>query len=646
MAHPDINITPSSNNDDNVIYVAPVIHMNQLILDLTKAHIYGGVHPADVFRHEIEIILKHPGAKLVVDITGPTLYDLTWTAPDIIDKIKQGIEKGQIEILGISYGQVAIQYMNLTDVQKHYEYENMLLERSFGVKPNGSWIEDRQWTINVTKILADLGIKYTLIDDSTFFRANPSADELDVFYPHWSIYEGRKIAVFQISEFMRYHFRTSPDDVISYLDSLRSKNPNGNMIVVYGDDAEFGLSEETFVKMLEVPWIKFITLSEYLEKFNDVITEANYDTVGAYPEYENWFGENGTWSKWYFSSEAKYIKSIFDKARNHIIDVESLTSKFPMQVKNITEDAWTALLLAEWQFGPFYKRSEPSNLRWAYDTIAICNMFKLWAKNQNNLPLAVRIDLKENGIPYAVIITKNLGIAVNTQTRVLEYLMDFRIGREIAGLEYLEDWWVHATSGLVIPKLYVSNREISSFSQTFSSNNTQIIFSSTDNIFDLIYSINNDASKISVILRSKSDIEIKYNIEGRVSPGGYYYLMNYGNFSHVHAPQRETQPYTAYDDRVPYTIKVSSSAPISCFETSMWSYKYSSEDTIELKSNKEREIFFAEFLTSLQINNGALEPTESPKPPAPNFVTFSAVIIGILGLILSIIMGIKMKKYE
>ncbi|MCD6514362.1 MAG: hypothetical protein J7L07_05505 [Candidatus Odinarchaeota archaeon] len=107
-----------AQDDENIIYVAPVIHMNQLILDPRKAHIYGGVHPADVFREEIEIILRNPGAKLVIDITGPTLYDLTWATPDIIEKIRLGIERGQIEILGVSHGQIPVQFMNQNRCEK------------------------------------------------------------------------------------------------------------------------------------------------------------------------------------------------------------------------------------------------------------------------------------------------------------------------------------------------------------------------------------------------------------------------------------------------------------------------------------------------------------------------------------------------
>ena len=86
LVNPMSDLT-KAQDDENIIYVAPVIHMNQLILDPRKAYIYGGAHPADVFREEIEIILRNSGAKLVIDITGLTLYDLTWATSDIIEKI-------------------------------------------------------------------------------------------------------------------------------------------------------------------------------------------------------------------------------------------------------------------------------------------------------------------------------------------------------------------------------------------------------------------------------------------------------------------------------------------------------------------------------------------------------------------------------
>ena len=615
--------------------------MNQLILDPREAHIYGGVHPADVFREEIEIVLRNPGAKLTIDITGPTIYDLTWATPDIIDKIRIGIERGQIEILDIAHGQIPIQFMNQTDVKKHYEFENKLIKRLFGVTPNGSWIEDRQWTINVTKILADLGIKYTVIDDNTFFRGNPNASEFDVFYPHWSIYQGRRIAVFHISEYMRYNFRSSPSNVISYLDDLRTRNPNANMIiVVYGDDAEFGLNENTFKQLLKLPWVKFVTPSEYLEMFNDTITSANYDVIGAYREYEHWFGENGTWAYWYSSATAKYILSKFDNARNHILELEKYSSQYP-QLNNLVEDAWTALLLSEWQFGPFYKTSEPSNLRWSYDAIAMCNLAKLWIENHNNSPALMVQDIKENGKNYAIIITENLGIAIDLATRTLEYLIDFRIGREIAGLEYLEDWWVHKAAGMVIPELYANSQKLMSFQLNLDQENGQVIFTSTNGKVSLIYKVDSTSNRVGIFLRAHENVTVTYRLNGRFSPSGFYYLMNYGNNSHVPSPTGNKYPFLVFDDRIPFSIIGKPISATSEIRDAMWGFEVSSSNTISLERGEAVEVLSFEFSTEL-IDNTAQgnPPTVKTKMPLSVIVL---MILSIIDLISLFALGIKVK---
>jgi hypothetical protein len=137
------SLTVSVSGDrEDIVYIAVVIHMNQLIENLNVTEAYGRpIGP--VFYNESLIPLKHPGVKLVIDITGPTILSMLATYPSILDNIRKGIESGRVEVLGITFGQIPVQYLPLQHVVKHVYYENLLLNKIFGVKPRGIWQEDR-----------------------------------------------------------------------------------------------------------------------------------------------------------------------------------------------------------------------------------------------------------------------------------------------------------------------------------------------------------------------------------------------------------------------------------------------------------------------------------------------------------------------
>ncbi len=354
----------AGNGGEGVVYVAAVIHMNQLLEDIHKTNIYG--HLAyDVFNTESRIPLTVPGAKLVVDITGPTLASLMATAPDIIGNFRKGVENGSVEILGVTYGQIPVQYLPYSHVEKHVRLMEKIVWNLFHVKPRGLWQEDRQWTPELPYIIGKLGYEYTLIDDNVYRRGNPDSDKYSVYYPHIASYNGSSIIIFHISEYMRYHFRdtASVKDIINYLGDILNHTKNNPIppIIVYGDDAEFGLNPEVFRRLARIPWIRFTTLSEYIDKYREYLTPANYNVTGAYREYEYMFGRD--WYKWYSSPTARRLTAEFNQAEEWIRRAEETGRGW------LAEAAWTYLLLAEWQYGPFYKTGQNSNREYLVDSI-------------------------------------------------------------------------------------------------------------------------------------------------------------------------------------------------------------------------------------------------------------------------------------
>ncbi len=494
-----VNERGGVKDSQRIVYVAVVIHMNQLLEDLHKTIVYGR-RAYDVFQAESRIPLEVPGAKLVVDITGPTITSMLATAPDILENLKRGVELGKVEILGVTYGQIPVQYLPFSHVEKHVYYEEKLIRKVFNVKPRGLWQEDRQWTPQLPYIISRLGYEYTLIDDNVYHRANPGIDEYSVYYPHIAEYNGSRIIVFQISRFMRYHFRNpgAVDDIVKYLEDILNHTRNYPIppIIVYGDDAEFGLSKQVFIKLSEKPWIKFTTLSEYIDKYHEYFTPANYNTTGAYPEYESMFGKN--WYKWYNTPTAKQLLREYTTTSKIIREAEKTGQKW------LVDAAWTSLLLAEWQYGPFYKVSGDSNLEYLVDAA----VYSLLAIKHNTS----KSYAEEEIINHRVGVFKlgDWGLAVDYTRNTLRALVNYRYKRIIIPLKYFntEKWWVFTPPGIPVDAGLISSEETSG-GFVIRTNSGDITIKTTNN---------------SLIIESARNIKL----EARLVPGNIIEYMYNG----------------------------------------------------------------------------------------------------------------------
>ncbi len=442
-------------DDGGVVYLAVVIHMNQLLENISDIDVYGR-NAYSVFYEESVIPLQVNGVKLVIDITGPTIHSLAETAPGIIENIREGVRRGRVEILGITYGQVPAQFLPMVDVRRHVYYENLLIEKYFNTTPRGFWQEDRQWTPNLTKVVSMLGYEYTLIDDNVFWRANPGLDPVEEYYPHRAVYrEGNEtysVAVFNIDKFLRYHLRgeNSIDDIKKYLRQVldEARGRGFPPIVVYGDDAEFGLNRRVLEELAREPWIRFVTLSEYLDMYGDRIGVASFNVTGAYEEYEGFFGSE--WWRWYGGGEAREILGVFSAARGRILLLEERADDYGLAW--LLDAAWTSLLLAEWQYGHFYKNRGDviggfysSNAQYALDAYLLAQAGLEYPVNGT-----VYRRYSVFGREYYALANNTTYIAVDKYTGTIRVIVDYVYRRIISPLPVFSGrWWGFTVPGAV-----------------------------------------------------------------------------------------------------------------------------------------------------------------------------------------------------
>lgn len=244
----------------------------------------------------LESFENHPHLKGNLHISGGVLQKLPERYPNFLERLKNLVKKGRIELLTSTFHQSILPMWsgddNIFQIKKHKNKINEL----FGKKPSGMWIPERVWSPEQISVVKKAGVKYVLLDEDLMFRANPNAWEVDKYTP------GKKkgLVFFNIDKRMRYlvPFKNM-DETFGYLNYVNKLNINDDLIVNCADDAEkvglwnnYGYAQNWLKKFYDSlensPWIETIHYSDYLKWF-DVWRERDYGK-GTYEEMEAWSG--------------------------------------------------------------------------------------------------------------------------------------------------------------------------------------------------------------------------------------------------------------------------------------------------------------------------------------------------------------------
>ena len=119
----------------------------------------------------IEVLERHPGIRISLHYSGPLLEWIEKNEPDFLDRIKALAKKGQVEMLGGGFYEPIFSILPERDVMGQIEMLTEYTEKKFGYRPKGVWLAERVWDPSLPKIMAQKGIKYTVLDDTHFFYA-------------------------------------------------------------------------------------------------------------------------------------------------------------------------------------------------------------------------------------------------------------------------------------------------------------------------------------------------------------------------------------------------------------------------------------------------------------------------------------------
>jgi len=295
----------------------------------------------------LDAITRHQNIKLSLHYSGELLDWLERKHPDFIERIKELVKQGRIEILAGGYYEPILPIIPEQDAVGQIEALRKRIKELFSCEATGAWLAERVWEPRMSYILAKSGLSYTIVDDSHFKFVSREPEDLSGYYI--SEEQGLPIRIFPGSEKLRYlmPFRL-PQETIDYL-RMRLEKSGKDLAITFADDGEkFGLWPgthkwvyregwlENFFNTLEQnkDWIEFLTFSEYLK--DNPLSGKIYLTCASYREMLEWsegyfrnffirYSESDNMHKkmFYVSNRLqkhaeKLNKKDFEKARQHL----------------------------------------------------------------------------------------------------------------------------------------------------------------------------------------------------------------------------------------------------------------------------------------------------------------------------------------
>lgn len=208
----------------------------------------------DCYRPLIDTLLEFPPVKMALHHTGPLLEWIERERPDYFDKMRTLVARGQVELLGGGFYEPMLAVLPERDARGQIQMMSDYLQAHFGVRPEGMWLAERVWEPALAKLIADAGMKFTLVDDG-HFRAAGLEGTLRGYYVTEKA--GTPLALFPIDKRLREAIPfLKAWESIEVLEQLRRETP-GDAAVTYGDDGEkFGVWPHTKEWVWEQGWLR------------------------------------------------------------------------------------------------------------------------------------------------------------------------------------------------------------------------------------------------------------------------------------------------------------------------------------------------------------------------------------------------------
>jgi hypothetical protein len=207
----------------------------------------------------LEAIARYPEVPCTLHYSGCLLEWLERLAPVVLDRLRERVGAGQVELLGGALEEPILASLPEPDRAAQIGRMESLLESRFGQRPEGIWLAERVWEPDLAGTLNRSGVRYTILDDTTLRGAGVAEHQLGQVFVTEHL--GRTVRILPASRRLRYLIPYSPPK--SVVGELLASPPG--RLHLYADDGEkFGEWPGTYRPVYRRRW-----LERFLERLQD-----------------------------------------------------------------------------------------------------------------------------------------------------------------------------------------------------------------------------------------------------------------------------------------------------------------------------------------------------------------------------------------
>lgn len=227
----------------------------------------------------LEAMERHPAIHWNMHTTG-ILWDwLERHHVDYIDRVAEQVRQGRLEILTGGFYEPILPSLPDADKAGQIQKLSRYIRQRFKTKPRGMWLAERVWEPHLTKVLAENGVEYTLLDDTHFLSTGMTMDQMCGSY--MSEEQGKTAVVLPIRQDLRYAIPfKDPGETVSILRQYATASGH-KALVMFDDGEKFGLWPDTHDHVYAGGWLEnFLTVLESNKDW--IVTSRISDYLGAH----------------------------------------------------------------------------------------------------------------------------------------------------------------------------------------------------------------------------------------------------------------------------------------------------------------------------------------------------------------------------
>ncbi len=347
-------------------------------------------------RRMLELFEKHPRVKSNLSIGGWVSRHIQENHREVADMIRAGVSRGQYEITNRPYFHAIASMVPYDEAVMQIRKSLDINEEIWGRRPVGAHHAEFPWDPVTGKMLVDLGVKWQLLTNYQRYRLSyPAVAEIQ------DIWRAARVRTIEDAEiecaFVSFEKGADgiPDDLspVAFLKTIHGERPvdrfkgdiekiqhlnrDGDMMALFFGDSEMfwrspftgrtGLTREEMEERYEavmaimegIPYVEFVTVSEYLKAFPARASCYIRPSVSLFSPGKGW----NTWHEGNYE-QALPLNIQCDRATEDIHNAESivlLAEKLGGNVRKsraLIEEAYERLMKAKLHAGRGYNTRE------------------------------------------------------------------------------------------------------------------------------------------------------------------------------------------------------------------------------------------------------------------------------------------------